>query len=669
MNETIEYKFEFVQQNENINLINFYKKETKFVQMGDIIDKQVYDVDSLNLHLYYKNNIIGAATYKQIEIEKMQIVHLHLLCIDMNHRQQSRNNGTKLINQILLNNQKIILWTDKNSSNFFEKNKFVKNNSLGYNLQNYGIKHTKNANFYYFGFSENEITTLMKRKIFSTEIKEIEKQEILEKYGMSMINSKKLYQKKMYCILISKKVVISKLIKYLHHLLNYSKLSVSVEFSENEKEFYLIKFKFSKKHKIYINETNKRFYTTDIETNLIDILVINPAYKHIFLKEFIPISTYIGKSMTSTYMEKLLSGKLLSDNNNFETIEATQYFLKKTCNEMGIDFINESACSHTMILVLLGLSKHTPIDPSFLFSVNQYMKLKKTRACDGLYVHDDILVMFEFKNNVTHNHNSLAYIDERDYADHLIEYIYINNIIKLLKCKKLRRIGIEFYGKNKDYNVKIKINNEDIIINDVIEKIENVKFTNRKTIRNNIKKSRNTKTFKKQKIGENVCVKNDLNNMNKTKNCFDKVVNDNNTLNVIETYFESCNDFLKYKDEIFNVYKNAFLSWGKMWIKAIENENNKHLLALKGKEIIGVLTYSIHQNSHTIIGMCITECYRNCGIGTKLFEFYLNDFQNGNLEINLESDEGSVKFYDKFGFKNEGDTNKNDGSVFMKLSL
>ena len=106
-------------------------------------------------------------------------------------------------------------------------------------------------------------------------------------------------------------------------------------------------------------------------------------------------------------------------------------------------------------------------------------KPRRIRRCDGLYIHQPILIIFEFKNNTYKKECPLEYINEREYVEFVIRYFqkYEPHVIE--KITTIRRIGIEFFGKNKDYKVKVSIQEDIQMLEFIVAQENECKFLGR----------------------------------------------------------------------------------------------------------------------------------------------------------------------------------------------
>ena len=90
------------------------------------------------------------------------------------------------------------------------------------------------------------------------------------------------------------------------------------------------------------------------------------------------------------------------------------------------------------------------------------MQLDAIRKCDCIYMHDTVLAIFEFKNNVLKKEDAMQYIKDRDYLMHVLSFMKINELNFYNTIKKIVLIGIEFYGANTDFAIKLFCNTVDL---------------------------------------------------------------------------------------------------------------------------------------------------------------------------------------------------------------
>jgi len=198
----------------------------------------------------------------------------------------------------------------------------------------------------------------------------------------------------------------------------------------------------------------ERFYfsNVDIPAENIFISTIDKKHAYGFNKSFKSLESSIFNSVTSDFMGILLAN---GEKANQKDVKAFEILLQETLEALGIDFINEFACSVSMIPVLLGFSKFNKIKNmrNLIYGMEKTLTVNKiTRRCDGIYDYADRLIILEYKMNIFDKQNSLQYINDRGYSKHLIRYL-LKYEPKILNEKKIiGQIGIEFYQNE----VKVK---------------------------------------------------------------------------------------------------------------------------------------------------------------------------------------------------------------------
>ena len=324
---------------------------------------------------------------------------------------------------------------------------------------------------------------------------------------MFEINNKiKSKRRRNYVIVIEKNdVKISEMIKYVYYLQKYKNSKNNIKFHENE-NFYFLKYELN--HTQVFSKSRFYFSEINIDQNQIHIAAVSKKKYRQFCKLFKPFESSICNSLTSDFMGKLLSGHATE-----EDIKSFEILLHETCKSLGIDFINEFACSMAIVPVLLGFAKYNKVKniKNFLYAVEKYMSVdKKIRRCDGIYDYADRLIILEYKMNIFDEQNPLTYIGERDYVKHLIKYLMKYEKHMLEGKKTIGQIGIKFYKET----TKVEIA-EDIQIDDLIKEIENeesyIFCVDKKITKKKIKQMR----FKKRNILNNISHVN-LNQTNKT---------------------------------------------------------------------------------------------------------------------------------------------------------
>lgn len=301
-----------------------------------------------------------------------------------------------------------------------------------------------------------------------------------EKYGLTEIifNGSRYHNTLCGIILRTSKIEV---VTYIEYLESQRGGDVLLEFSETDfSEYFLIKY-----HKTTRSDfkTNKRFGFEFFSNKSTEIRIykVNEDKRHLFLKQFKPKETTIPQSLVSEYM-----GNIISKNFDKESIEIAEYLLKNNYKKLKFKYINEFNFSSMMVIILAGLSNHSLCSQSYIYSFEKTMIIGEfKRRCDAIYIHENILVIFEFKSNVYKKEDPLEYIGDRNYVNHVIEYFekYEPDVIKDISI--IKQIGLEFFGRNKKHKVKITLA-EDLNISEIqnhqhlnIEESE-IKFINKK---------------------------------------------------------------------------------------------------------------------------------------------------------------------------------------------
>jgi hypothetical protein len=355
--------------------------------------------------------------------------------------------------------------------------KIIKTNSIDFENKNYGASEDNLSNYksILIKFENDNKSNNENIKFLNNEFKNTEKNFILnknfpkdlsEKSKKILVESKlyfhdfigketiKLSNRNYYVLVKKKNSSPSEIFKYIYFLKRYGNLNVNIKFFQNE-DIYLFHYNLKDNPNVVLKQ---RFYFSEIMIPIYDIFVATIDKKHLnlFNDLFKPLESSICDSVTSDFIGILL---INGENVNKEIVKSFEILLRNTCETLGIDFINEFACSMSMVPVLLGFSKYNKIKNmrNLIYGVEKTLEVNKTaRRCDGIYEYNDRLTILEYKMNVFSKQNPLIYINDRDYVKHLVKYLikYENQI--LFGKKTIGQIGIEFY---KD-EVKVKIGND-----------------------------------------------------------------------------------------------------------------------------------------------------------------------------------------------------------------
>jgi hypothetical protein len=282
----------------------------------------------------------------------------------------------------------------------------------------------------------------------------------INKYHLKQVKfDGKSYSNQLYCILIPKSISKDKIYKYVESLLKLKK-NASVKISEEESNVYMIKYTYSKSRSL---KTPRRFEPRNCDQEIKkekQIFTIEDKQNY-FNSQFNQINSDAQNSTTSKYM-----GKIISGDNTVETKTILEILLRGNFMSLKMKYINEFNCYLMISLVLFAFSKTQK--NSYVYSLEKSMKVGQIiRRCDAIYIHVPILNIYEFKNNVYKKECPLEYIDKREYAEFVIRYFQKYEPHVLNKITTIRRIGIEFFGKNKDYKVSVSIQ-EDMQLSDFI---------------------------------------------------------------------------------------------------------------------------------------------------------------------------------------------------------
>lgn len=265
--------------------------------------------------------------------------------------------------------------------------------------------------------------------------------EIIIKYGLRILAATgERHQANLFCILIPKNICKVSVYKYIEKLMEINK-NTEISIHEDEIGYYVIKNHLKKKSGF---KTLQKFEPVKFDDNLTKekhvFIVENRKY---FLSKFKKNECLINDSLASQYM-----GKLISEKNDEKVKQILEILLKNNYEKLKIKYINEFNCSLVIAIVLFAFSSTQK--NSYVYSMEKSMKIgQKIRRCDAIYIHKNLLVIFEFKNNVNKKESPLEYIDDREYVDFTLKYFFKFEPYLIKKMTKIRRIGIEFLDKIK----------------------------------------------------------------------------------------------------------------------------------------------------------------------------------------------------------------------------
>lgn len=296
--------------------------------------------------------------------------------------------------------------------------------------------------------------------------------------GFDLLKNNEVYRKANFLVIIKKSIPRYVVMEYVNTINNGM-----ASYHQND-NFHFVSVYSKKRMRCKLN---------DFSTDLIEWKDMVVAYSVgkvgiSFIKKFKSIATVVHTSLIYEYLGNLLSLKYSND--DLLTVERIiTYDVKNS----GVDFINEAAASTIMVTILRGLSKYSK--SSSLYAFEKQMTLEnETRRCDCIYKHKDVLAILEFKCNTTHKHDSIGCAKEREYIEHVLKYLSLYDSGVVTGLQFVVEIGIEFYGKDRDFAVKIKIGR---IVNITPELLKLIKeevdrnatvHVEKSTARHNIKK-------------------------------------------------------------------------------------------------------------------------------------------------------------------------------------
>jgi hypothetical protein len=307
------------------------------------------------------------------------------------------------------------------------------------------------------------------------------------KYGLKYMSfNGKRYTSKHYCILLNKEIQRHKAFEYIQSLRKFNKRCV-ISINEDEKDFYVIKCKMVNRPSF---QTPRKFKPKSLNEDVMkQVHIYEVEKKKYFMENFKSLTSNILPSITMEYLKKVMLV-----NGDFEAKSILEILLKENYKELKIKFINEYNCSLMMAMLLFACSNVKCKDKSFVYSFEKTMQIgSEIRRCDAIYIHKDILFIFEWKNNVYKKECPLDYIDKREYVDFVMAYFRENEPNMISKIKTIRRIGIEFFGKSKNYDVKVSTQ-EDIKISNFMNYSANQQSEEDEVrLTRNLKRKRNRK--------------------------------------------------------------------------------------------------------------------------------------------------------------------------------
>lgn len=197
---------------------------------------------------------------------------------------------------------------------------------------------------------------------------------------------------KIYCILLNKILDKFEVFKYMDLISQLNKNAI-VSISEENNDFYMIKYKFLKKPKF---QSSKKFITKTLDKNFInEIQVFEVEKKKYFMENFKSLSSSVASSVTSEYF-----GKVLSCSDGLDTKNILEILLRKNYEDLSIKYINEYNCSMMMAMLMFAFSKKNKRreQSSYVYSFEKNMRIDdENRRCDGIYIHKHFLNICEWK--------------------------------------------------------------------------------------------------------------------------------------------------------------------------------------------------------------------------------------------------------------------------------
>lgn len=105
---------------------------------------------------------------------------------------------------------------------------------------------------------------------------------------------------------------------------------------------------------------------------------------------------------------------------------------------------------------------------------------------------------------------------------------------------------------------------------------------------------------------------------------------------------------LKYLTKIIKIYKDSFPKEERfpfiILLLNLIRKNSKLFVGLKGREAISFMYVINYKKESFILYLAVTEEERNRGFGSYLLNWYLNNYKNTNIYLNV--DEVDNKYYD-----------------------
>jgi GNAT superfamily N-acetyltransferase len=147
MQIVLEEMIRIIRKREKDDLIALYREAFIEFDSNDVMMSWVINLKSLGIYNY--NELIGAATIKKFEIEKQSCYQVLLLGVWKKHKK--KGNGKKLMKNLMEKCDNIVLWSDKQSVEFYKKLGFEESEDIQRLTKDFVTLET-NSVFLYWGF-------------------------------------------------------------------------------------------------------------------------------------------------------------------------------------------------------------------------------------------------------------------------------------------------------------------------------------------------------------------------------------------------------------------------------------------------------------------------------------------------------------------------------------
>jgi hypothetical protein len=261
-------------------------------------------------------------------------------------------------------------------------------------------------------------------------------------YHLSLLEKEKVYRCKSYVLFIDKQNDIKNLITYIDY---HSSLSNEITINLEDSNYYLLKIKFKKKPYIYASRFKPKNSNMDVKVASIK------KYQRNFHENFKPLISIPCNSFTS-----ILMGKILSNEASENDIQALEYFISQNIQDSCLEYMNEANFSAIISMILKGYARYNKNKNSKIYAFEKNMNLKKIKRCDGIYLHNNTLIILEFKNNIHKKEDALKYIGDKGYVGHVLGYFKIYDQKQYHLIDKVSQVGIECFGADQNFKVNLK---------------------------------------------------------------------------------------------------------------------------------------------------------------------------------------------------------------------